>query len=76
MHQRVQWPVKSVSGPVKISITVERIDRRKRDLDNLFKAPLDLLVSMGVIEDDSKIDDLSIRWGDVEGMIVEVSGNE
>lgn len=71
--QRAQWPVKSITGPVHVDLTVQRIDNRKRDLDNLLKAPLDLLVSMGVIDDDSKIHSLAIRWGDVEGLRVEVS---
>jgi len=73
INQRTQWHEKSISGLVHVSVTVNRPDRRKRDLDNLLKAPLDLLVDMGVIEDDSKIHCLSIRWGQVEGMRVEIS---
>ena len=51
------WQVKAqrpqcVRGPV--TILVEHAPRRGRvDPDNLFKAPLDLLVSLGVIEDDN-----------------------
>jgi len=40
-------------------------DRRKRDLDNLFKAPLDALVKAGVLADDSLIDRLEIERREV-----------
>lgn len=73
MIQRAKWPVKHIAGPVHVAITVQRPDRRKRDLDNLLKAPLDLLVDMKVIDDDSKIESLSVRWGLVDGMRIEVS---
>ena len=39
-------------GPVAVSIRVGMPDGRKRDLDNLQKACLDLLRRHGVIEDD------------------------
>jgi crossover junction endodeoxyribonuclease RusA len=71
-EQRVQWPAQSISGPVEVTMTFGRPDRRKRDLDNLMKAPLDTLVSMQIIEDDSKIQALTIRWGEVDGSLVEV----
>lgn len=51
------WEVKvqhiaPIRGPV--AILVEHGRRRGRvDTDNLFKAPLDLLVSLGIIEDDN-----------------------
>jgi crossover junction endodeoxyribonuclease RusA len=35
-------------------------DRRKRDLDNLYKALLDSVSKAGVIPDDEQIDDLRI----------------
>ena len=40
-------------GPVSIAIVASPPHARKRDLDNLLKAPLDLLVSHAVIVDDS-----------------------
>lgn len=51
-----------VSGPVSVDILLSPPDRRKRDLDNLAKGPLDLIVALGLIEDDSKIVDLRLRW--------------
>ena len=61
----VQRPKKHV-GPVAISIEVGMPDRRKRDLDNLQKACLDLLRRHGVIEDDHSgiLRDLHIRVGE------------
>ena len=47
---------------VRVTITAYRPDRRKRDLDGLAKAPLDCLVKGGVIEDDSLVDALTLRW--------------
>ena len=50
---------------IRISIEAFPPDRRRRDLDNLLKASLDALVFGGAIEDDSLIDDLRIRRGEV-----------
>jgi crossover junction endodeoxyribonuclease RusA len=36
-------------------------DKRKRDLDNLFKSTLDALQAAGLFEDDSQFDELFIR---------------
>ena len=53
-------------GPVAVSIRVGMPDGRKRDLDNLQKACLDLLRRHGVIEDDHSeiLPDLSISIGE------------
>ena len=51
---------------LKVSINVFQPDRRKRDLDNLFKATLDALQHAGMYEDDSQIDDLRIVRLDVD----------
>jgi Holliday junction resolvase RusA-like endonuclease len=48
--------------PIQVTYTLVRPDKRTRDLDNLLKALNDLLVSTNVIEDDSLIWDLRIRW--------------
>lgn len=64
---------RSISGPVKVKILLGKPDKRKRDLDNAFKAPLDLLVHMGLIYDDSMVQKLQIEWADVEGAHIEVS---
>lgn len=42
-------------GGYVIKLTFWFPDRRKRDLDNYIKAPLDALVDAGVIVDDSKV---------------------
>lgn len=46
---------------VDVAISAWLPDNRRRDADNLFKAPLDALVAAGVINDDSQIVALSIR---------------
>ena len=60
-------------GEEKISIVIVAYfpDRRRRDLDNLLKAPLDAMMKAGVYEDDSQIEFLSIKKGEQEkpGMI-------
>jgi len=49
-----------VSGQVRVRIDVQEPDRRRRDIANIEKAPIDALVDAGVIEDDCLIDDLRI----------------
>lgn len=71
--QQESWTTKSISGPVEVVMTFGRPDRRRRDLDNLGKAPLDTLVNAGIIDDDSAIQSLTMRWGDVDGSHVEIS---
>jgi crossover junction endodeoxyribonuclease RusA len=54
-------------------------DRRKRDLDNLLKAPLDAMQHAGVIADDSLIDDLRIIRGPIVAggrLVVEITAIE
>lgn len=57
--QRV--PRHMLKGRLGVAITAHPPDRRARDLDNLFKAPLDCLQHAGVIRNDSDIDELSIN---------------
>jgi Holliday junction resolvase RusA-like endonuclease len=47
-------------------------DKRKRDLDNLLKAPIDLLVEHGVIDDDRNVVSLGASWGAGQGAQVVV----
>lgn len=68
------WQVKAqrpapVYGPV--SVTIEH-GKRRADLDNLNKAPLDLLVSLGVIDDDANVRELHCSFGAVEGCRVTI----
>ena len=50
----------------KLSLDVVRPDRRRRDLDNLFKAISDALVLAGAIADDSLCEWLEARWVEAE----------
>lgn len=51
-------------GPVRFEVIVLAPDKRRRDLDNLLKAILDSIQHAGVLEDDSQVNDLRIRWGE------------
>ncbi len=52
-----------IKGRVKVAIIAERPAAR-RDLDNITKPTLDLLVEAEVIEDDSLIEEILLRWSD------------
>ncbi len=52
----------TIIGRVAVSYSVQQPDRRKRDLDNLLKSLNDALSRNHIIEDDSKIVDLRIKW--------------
>ena len=68
-----QRPLPSFNAPVAITLSIGRPDRRKRDLDNLFKAPLDLLVEFGILRDDHLVHRLSASWdSDVVGCRIEI----
>lgn len=49
----------------RLALHVEAVmpDRRRRDLDNLFKATLDALQAAGVFADDEQLDELAISRG-------------
>lgn len=53
-----------IKGRVDLEIWVPRNNRR--DLDNHLKALLDLLVGHSLIEDDRKVEALSIQWHEWE----------
>ncbi len=61
----IRWPeLKPMfAGPVEVAVVLLPPDKRRRDLDNVFKALLDAMTSAGVWGDDSQIDALSIRRG-------------
>lgn len=69
-----QKPLPRYDGPVAVSISIGRPDKRRRDLDNCgAKAALDLLVRHGVLADDSLVHDLRLRWdAEVVGARVEI----
>jgi crossover junction endodeoxyribonuclease RusA len=56
-----------IAGPYEIDITLERKDRRRRDLGNFEKSVSDLLVSCGVVEDDCLAQRVTLSWGAVDG---------
>lgn len=61
LELNVQRPGR-IEGAFAADILIQRKDKRRRDLDNLTKGLLDLLQAHGVIEDDSLLDDLRLRW--------------
>lgn len=62
-----------IVGSYKISIQATRPDKRRRDLDNILKPISDLLMSVGVIGDDSDCEMISARWvSQGEGVSVRV----
>lgn len=74
------WEIRSrciplTVGKVAVAYEVERpTDKRRHDASNLLKGLDDLLVSCGVIEDDSLIERLTIGWADgVQGVRVTVT---
>jgi len=58
--------VPSFDGPVRVFIRLVAPDRRRRDGDNYAKAVIDLLVSHGVIPDDSNgvVRSHYVEWAD------------
>ena len=60
----IQRGNKHYKGKIRLTIEAWRPDNRKRDLDNLLKAPLDALTHAGVYEDDELIVDLRIFWAE------------
>ena len=60
----VQRPI-PIKGRVEVEVMVKRNNRR--DLDNHLKALMDLLVGHSLIEDDRRIEKLTICWHDMPG---------
>ncbi len=52
---------RNLRGRLSLFISATPPDDRKRDLDNVLKAPLDAMAKSGVYEDDSQIDELIVR---------------
>lgn len=60
------------TGRIRVNIAFYPPDKRRRDLDNLYKGLLDALTHAGVWQDDSQIDDLRIvrmAETEAEGMV-------
>lgn len=66
-----------LNGRLSVTVMAHVPDKRKRDLDNLFKAIGDSLTHAGVWEDDSQIDLLTIaRCEQVSGGMIVVDIEE
>lgn len=54
-------------GKARIAVTIitHAPDRRARDIDNIVKPTLDALVQAGLFDDDSQVDHLVVKRGDV-----------
>lgn len=50
------------TSPVRVVAAVGRPDKRKRDLDNVFKATADLIEAAGFVENDHLIHAWNIYW--------------
>ncbi|EIF0400323.1 RusA family crossover junction endodeoxyribonuclease, partial [Escherichia coli] len=53
----------SLSGRLAIKVIAEPPDKRRRDLDNILKAPLDALTHAEVLIDDEQFDEINIVRG-------------
>ena len=53
---------RKITGPYRLTVNLRRPDKRRRDLDNLFKAVSDSLVHMGVVESDHLCERLEAGW--------------
>ncbi|WP_050578473.1 RusA family crossover junction endodeoxyribonuclease [Rhizobium leguminosarum] len=49
-------------GPVEVHVAAYRPASKRRDLDNILKALLDLLTSTKTIDDDSQVVAINARW--------------
>jgi len=58
---------KPINGKFGLYAVFVRKDKRKRDLDNLFKGLLDILTEMHVIEDDSLMENITAEWTPNDG---------
>jgi crossover junction endodeoxyribonuclease RusA len=63
-------------GKVKVLYEFGRPDKRRRDVANYEKAVSDILVAGGLIEDDSMIEEITLRWADVEGVEITIEAIE
>lgn len=67
-----QWRGVTVNYPVCVTYKIGKPSNRRMDIANREKALGDILVSCGVLKDDSLIHRLVMEWGDIEGCDVEI----
>lgn len=58
------------TGPVRVTYTFGRPDKRRRDVFNLEKAVSDFLVAHGILADDTLIEHGTVQWGAEPGVLV------
>lgn len=51
-----------IEGPYSLRMRAYRPDNRRRDLSNLMKATEDLIVALGVVEDESLCQLIEVEW--------------
>ena len=62
-----------IEGPYALRLRAFRPDKRRRDLSNLLKSTEDLLVALGIVQDDSLCQIIEAEWAvdpTVEGVKV------
>lgn len=68
-----QFKGDAIPGPVVLTLRFGRPNKRRQDLDNRLKAPIDLLAAHGVIDDDRNVQSILAYWSStVEGVEIEV----
>lgn len=65
-HDRRRWPLE---GRLLVKVIACPPDRRRRDLDNILKALLDVLGHIGLYRDDSQIDRLEVTRAELGGLV-------
>lgn len=60
-HEAKQKHIQMIRGRLSLSVLAHPPDKRRRDLDNLFKCLGDALQHAGVVADDSQFDSYSIK---------------
>lgn len=63
LHLNTQFK-RPIAGRFSLSIVADRPDNRRRDIDNIPKAALDILTAHRVIEDDHLAASIAVRWSD------------
>jgi Holliday junction resolvase RusA-like endonuclease len=68
-HEINRQKPKPVIGPYTMSIRLGKV-RQRRDLSNCCKGLEDILVTYGIVEDDSKCQSLLLEWVDEPGVCI------
>lgn len=63
LAQKSKLSPKNIAGEYSLFVVLNPPDSRRRDLDNTLKVLQDLLVSQGIVQDDSLCEKLYARWG-------------